>query len=268
MNIKEMFNLRPAAGAIGLEIEVEGERLSRGGELPLWNVVGDGSLNDGLEYVLAKPLGLGGVSAALQQLKESFTRNNTRLIQSARTSVHVHINVQMMTPKEVYSFITAYLVIEDVLTRFCGKEREGNLFCLRARDAEYMVDVLVSSVRRGNMDSLGDDNHRYAALNLCALHRFGSLEFRAMRGDVDFDTIKDWASMLLLLRNSAKKFNNPQDIIRSFSEEGGGEAFLRSLVGKRADLLIPLCPDLDDLLHSGMRNAQDVAYAIPSWDEL
>ena len=265
MNIKEIFGLAPAGGAIGLEVEVEGRGLPHGG-LHLWNVEGDGSLRNGLEYVLKRPLGLAGIDKALAQLSEALARPRTEVKQSARTSVHVHINVQRLTKKELYNFITAYLVIEDVLTRFCGVEREGNLFCLRARDAEHMMDVLVEAVRRKDMSHLSNDNHRYAALNLCALSRFGSLEFRAMRGSASFNTVKEWASMLLLLRNRAKAFNSPQEIIRSFSISGGGKDFLQQLVGVRADLLTPLCPDLDDLLLSGMRNAQDVAYAIPSWE--
>ena len=48
--------------------------------------------------------------------------------------------------------------------------------------------------------------------------------------------------------------------------KGGGKELLRKLVGRRAKLVEEVCPDLDELLFDGMRQAQDVAFAIPSWE--
>ena len=264
MNIRNKFGVGKTTGAIGIEIEAEGRNLLVRTEE--WDVVGDGSLEDGVEYVLREPTSLKGARSALVSLQEALAGRGAVLKQSARTSVHVHVNVQSLSMKEMYTFVTAYLVLEGVLTRFCGKDREGNLFCLRAGDAEYRVASLANAVRTKDIDYLLDDDHRYSAINTCSLGRFGSLEFRAMRGSADFNTIHNWAAMLLLLRNKSRLFDSPQDIIKVFSLSGGGEAFLRKLVGKRASLLIEVCPDLDELLFNGMRQAQDVAYAIPSWE--
>lgn len=217
-----------------------------------------------MEYVLCKPMTLKGLRLALNKLESALESHGSEVYESARTGVHVHVNVQEMSPRQLFTFITSYLVLEEVLTRFCGKDREGNLFCLRACDADWSIEQYVRAAALKDFNYISTEHLRYGALNPTSLHKYGSLEFRAMRGTANFDTVHKWASILVGIRDSSKMFKDPTSVIENFSD-GGEHAFLRMLVGPCAEDLSRLCPDLTSLLRSGVRNAQDVAYASADW---
>jgi hypothetical protein len=61
---------------------------------------------------------------------------------------------------------------------------------------------------------------RYAALNLAALTKYGSLEFRAMRGNLDVNVLHTWVSALIQLRNYAMEIDNPTKIYEEFCTLG------------------------------------------------
>jgi len=259
---KELGIRKAEAGDIGLEIEVEGHNLPRMGKW--WRNEQDGSLKgqENAEYVLAKPGSLAEVREALNHLDKTYNDCGTIVDDTVRAGVHVHINCQKLTMTQLYNFITVYLMLENILVKWCGEFREGNLFCLRACDAEWMLMVLrvaATDDRRQFRLRFHKDELRYASMNLKALGDYGSLEFRAMRGTRDLDLIYKWAETLYNLREFACGFEKPSDIIESMSMLGP-ERFLRDALGGNADMF--MCPDYIDLLWRGMRNAQDVAYCV------
>ena len=264
MNIREKFYLDRASGPIGVEVEVEGDDLPR--LVDGWQAEHDGSLlGESMEYVLRQPLTLVKAGEALDNLDQAYKNHGSVLRDSCRTSVHIHINVQTLTPTQLFNFMTAYMVLEEVLVKFCGEERVGNLFCLRVRDAEFSLDRYVKVARTGEMMYLGDDDIRYSAMNTNSVAKFGSLEFRAMRGGAGTRTIKIWMGLLFTLRNKSKEFANPQEIIKHVSGVGTRQ-FIRDLLGTRSIHLGLDDPNLDQMLFDGMRNAQDLAYARENWE--
>ena len=120
--IMEAFNLPPyykTNGDLGIEIEVEGLNL------PVirsyWNEEYDGSLRgECKEFVLKKPSSLAGVVKALNHLDKAYIERGTEVFESVRAGVHVHVNVQKLTTVELFSFMTAYIIFEDLLVNFCG----------------------------------------------------------------------------------------------------------------------------------------------------
>lgn len=261
MLVRDVFQLganKIKSGDLGIEIEVEGERLP---ETPTYfRMERDGSLRgpEAIEYVFDKPRSLKGTRKALDYLDKKFTERRSNFHESIRAGVHVHVNVQELNLVELYNLFTLYLLLEELLVRYCGPSRQGNLFCLRAGDAEYLISMLKEAVRTKRMRLLHTDDLRYAAMNVKALRDYGSVEFRAMRSTRDFDAIYNWAAILLELRQAAKGWEDPTRIISLFSELGA-EEFVRSVLG---DLSIHLEPieGWDELLYDGMRNAQDLAY--------
>src|SRR3546814_18812942 len=96
----------------------------------------------------------------------------------------------LLTMTQLYSFMTVYLILENVLVGWCGHSRCGNLFCLRASDAEWLLtSIRAAAEGRTFKHSLHSDNLRYASMNVKALGDYGSLEFRAMRGTREMDWI-------------------------------------------------------------------------------
>lgn|ERR1700749_980258 len=263
---KELGIRKAEAGDIGLEIEVEGARLPRLADY--WRNETDGSLKgeESMEYVLAKPGKLEDVRKALDYLELCYRSCGSRVDDTVRAGVHVHINCQHLSMTELYNFITVYLIVENLLVKWCGEFREGNLFCLRACDAEWMLDVLRIAAKDNKKQfraRFHRDELRYASMNLKALGDYGSLEFRAMRGTRDLDLIYQWAETLYGLREFAKTFEKPSDIIEQFSM-GGAENFLERALGANKDMF--MCDQYMDLLWRGIRNAQDVAYCT-DWRE-
>lgn len=252
---------------IGLEIEVEGVRL------PLlekyWRTDRDGSLrgDESAEYVLDRPSTLEGVEHALKYLDERYKAYNSVVDDTVRAGVHVHINCQHLTTRELYNFFVLYLVLENVLIKYCGEYREGNLFCLRCQDAEFLLYTLVQAAKdKAFLMHFHSDDLRYASMNVKALGDYGSLEFRAMRSTRDLGAIMTWVKILYNLREVAKQFNNPVEIIEQVSMMGGKD-FLERCLGEFAGFFNAI-EGVTDLLYEGVQLAQCLAYCVnwANWD--
>ena len=262
MTVKEIWGHRGCVGEVGIEIETEGANLPEYIE-KYWLKEHDGSLRgESAEYVLRRPVKRKEVNKVLNHLSASMVEAGAKVADSPRTSVHIHINCQELEMQEVMSFYCLYTIFEELLVKFCGDEREGNLFCLRSIDAEYLPEVMYDVARTQRWDKLGDNDLRYAAINVCALAKFGSLEFRAMRGTHDMSVLKMWIGMLLKIKDAAVGFEETRGIIESLSNRGEA-GFLREIFGdKYADVLAQ--PDMEKKIRSGVRRVQHIAYATPN----
>lgn len=266
--VAQWFKLHPSklcAGQIGLEIEVEGVGLPRPARF--WKVDADASLRgESCEYVLKKPLSLPQAKLAIDHLGECYTEASTVVHESVRAGVHVHINCQDLNIVQLYTFMTLYLALEPLLVHYCGSTREGNLFCLRSQDADYLLWALTHAAQSKDFLSLDDENLRYASMNVMALASYGSLEFRAMRGTADLEAIWIWVKMLHILKLKAQAYDSPADIIFDMSGRGA-EEFARHVLG---DDLYPHVyvgkASTRKLVMEGIRSAQDVAYCC-DWEE-
>lgn len=255
--VKDVFRVAGKRGDLGVEIELEGRGVYDIGHVDGWLRDEDGSLRDeAYEYVLANPVKLDKLPECIDALNEAIDVAGARIYDTGRAGVHVHVNVQQLTMTQVYNMIVLYLIFEDQLIDLCGEYRDGNLFCLRASDAEYMIDFLAATAKQQAWYDLGSDNVRYAALNVNAIARYGSLEFRAMRSTTCKDTLMSWAGILLELRRLACEFENPIAIIEAFSRETPRRMYDRLF----ADYpnLVPF--DRQSMM-DGMRRAQIIAFS-------
>lgn len=266
--LRRLVNVDQTDGDIGIEIEMEGGFLPRREHLSnLWRVTTDGSLRgdpEGLEYVMRGPRNLEGVKECLDDLKNAMNERGTAFSHSIYGGVHVHVNVQELTPRQLYTMMTAYYIIEEVLLTYCGDTRQGNHFCLRGKDAEYGPRMVATSAREKDLNILNDNNLRYAGMNPCSLFNYGSLEFRSMRSTDDFDVLLNWATMLYNLRENSKKFESPVALMEGVSGSGP-MAFLESLIGEEAKHFENVTL-LDRKLMDGAQLAQVIAY-LPDWSK-
>lgn len=239
---------------IGVEIEVEGVGLRLNVEG--WASHDDGSLRgEAVEYVLPTPLTLPTVKNRLNALSEAL--EGCDIADTGRAGVHIHINIQDMEEQHVFNFIVLYLIFEEVLIRYCGEDRIGNLFCLRMKDAEYLEELLIEAARRKDFAVLYTDDIRYASINCKALVQYGSLEFRGMRSTIDSDVLVPWIEMLLALKEKAKCYHQASEIIvdlSRFSPEG----LAKDIFTKHFDKLN--YPDLTHDVMQCMRGCQMLAH--------
>lgn len=205
--LHEILGLNNKGGCkIGIEIEAEGTGIQIT-NLPKWNSTDDGSLrgsfpNERHEFV-SGILDYAEVGKCLDDLIEE--QKNAKFNFSFRTSTHVHVNALDMEVEQVVSFIYLYYLFEKDMMKYCGPDRINNRFCLRLVDSEYQVDIL-----RGMIDNcfrelrfLIDENMRYGGCNMAALLKYGTLEFRGMRGTLDKEVLMNWIGMLARLRELA-----------------------------------------------------------------
>ena len=259
MKVLKIFDVPRRSGEVGIEIELEGTDLPAGG-IPSWNCVRDGSLRgNSMEYVLKLPCKRENVSRVLDKLKGHLS--DSTVTYSGRAGVHIHINVQELQMQEVMNLVCLYLIFEQSLVEFCGEGRAGNLFCLRATDANGMIDMLRSACETQDWRILRSDRLRYAALNVNSLSRYGSLEFRAMRSTTDMEVLEQWASMLLALKDYSLCFSNPQAVIEASSLKGP-EVMFEEIFGADTPLKFCYAEAME-----GVRNAQHIAYSTDEWKE-
>lgn len=199
---------RSVKGDIGIEVELEG-----GGNLKLlpsipkyWKAKPEGSLRNGMEYVLARPTPMSELPAALEEFKLSMDASKPK--KTIRCSTHIHVNVLDKTVREVYNILAFYFLVEDLLVKTQGNVRMGNLFCLRMSDAEGMAPSIRRSIESEEYFRHFSMNHfKYGAVNLAAPSKFGSLEFRFLRPITDPDTLKFWCELFYTMIQKASKLS-------------------------------------------------------------
>ena len=269
--VKTFYRNHVKAGDIGLEIECEGEKLF-GAPLRWWVCHSDGSLratngHPPVEYVLREPVSRQDLTKALGYLSKHLKASESKVVDSPRASVHVHLNCQTMTIKQVITMVLLYFVVEELLVEFSGEDRIGNMFCLRAKDAGYFLYTLENSIRQNNFSSDFSNEHlRYTSCNIASLSKFGSVEFRSMRGTVDPKLIELWVDILLSIKNQSLTLDNPQQICEKFNTLNP-QGMLEFIFPDPNHLKwFKDHPNLHNIIWDGIRRIRDIAYCIPEWE--
>jgi len=224
----------PVAGDFGIEVEVEGRNLVVINN-EVWKTERDGSLRgEAQEYILTKPLPRNKIRKALDLL--SHRLRNAELNFSSRTSVHVHMNMTDCSYNQILNTVYTYLLLEEPLVTYCGKARRGNRFCLRLQDAEGIMDIL-TFLFKGKIEDIlriPHDNIRYASINLESLQKYGSLEFRAMKGTLDPETLDTWVEAIHRIKEFSKNVESPIDIYNLYLQKTSKQ-FIDTVLGDISD---------------------------------
>lgn len=250
---------------IGLELEYEGI-LNPIKSSPFWTTVLDNSLRrindiEPIELRFILPLCGEDLTTALSQLERGLLK--TKLVPlSERTSTHVHIDVRDLKLHQLLKFIIIYTVFETTLFKFCEPHRRNNIFCLPFSKAEAnLFDRLSTTTltHGGHLQELARERYRYSALNLDALRKFGSLEFRHLEGTFNINKIKTWINLILSIKRDAlsKTSVNIKDIPKHYSAVGFKEC-AEQVFKEHFNILNT--PDLQMDIIEGIRLAQDIIY--------
>lgn len=263
----------PNMGEVGIEIETECLNEYRVPPLKYWDAKVDGSLRHiGIEYILKKPLNHN--SAEYKEAIEEFNgiSKKFKFLESTYTSVHVHLNMVDREIIHLANFITLYLIFENTLTRYCGPDRDGNLFCLKTSDAEQsyrtyvdLISAISSGRANGYISRLISSQIKYSALNVAPLRNLGSVEVRTHGGSSDVVEITRWVDMLMCLYNKAQKFKNPVEIVNLFRDEKKNLSVLNLIFGDLSKYFDVGYLDKD--LKSTLYYAAAVASSVKDWDK-
>lgn len=261
------------ARVFGVEIEVEGNKLPTNIDVLAekgWHITRDGSLrgDEAYEYVTSGPMSSTQVTAALTALDSMFKTKKSRVDDSIRAAIHLHINVSDLTPRHIFTFLTAYYVFEDLLIRKAGVNRDGNLFALPLSGAYGILPgFVIPALREGNLARLRNDDIRYAAMNLRSMFRHGTLEFRPIGTKAPFkNTVLPWMQLFTrLLHNSEANLTDPSQLITLFSDQGAREVAIMLLGQDMADEWIFCHQDWSDVMMESVRLVQDYVFVPGDW---
>lgn len=266
--ISHIFGNRIQKGEVGIEIETIGKNLP--GEMQethKWAIHPDDSVKGRpgeqvSEYVLSKPLKRDKVAEALDDLHKEFERCKSTIAEDRiSNSVHVHINAQELSVQQVYTWLTLYYIFEELLIRWAGTSRIGNLFCLRAKDAEGVIQMLAKAAKDDAYSAFGLNEYRYASANVCALAKYGSLEFRALRGTVNRQVILDWIDILLSIKDVSLEYKNPAEVLADMSKRSCF-GLINKVIPLRHRPFFYSHTDFQDSMYDGARLAQDYAHVV------
>jgi hypothetical protein len=247
---------------IGIELECEFED-GPGPEInnKLWVSKPEGSLRyHGMEYVNPNPITVEMKRKTIEMLLKLI--GDRKVIKdSPRTSIHVHTNILRHTPIQIWTACVAYWTIENLLFKYCGEDREGNLFCLRLCDAEGVLDTVYKDLKgKLPFQMLAGDHVRYGGLNINAIKKFGSLEFRGMRGAVDLDVMDTWSTEVHNIVTNSKTYEHPEHLMDSYFKMDKRD-FLKSLMSEGfVDQLTKLDKNWRDLVDNNVGLVMQLAY--------
>jgi mannose-6-phosphate isomerase-like protein (cupin superfamily) len=221
--VVKRFSLRPVAGDVGIELEVEGRNLPDA--IPGWEVHEERSLRgEAREYVTRGAVALPKLQKSLTTAHTLLTREGTEVRLTGRASTHIHLNMQNETFRVVLGTILVGVVLEPWLLQLCGPIRNGNLFCIPAsetHDLAPMFQDLARGIQLYGVSEFGRHSWRargkYAAINTDPLAQFGTIEFRCFPNCIDPGTIVKWAEWVTNIREFAREY--PDETFRSLFED-------------------------------------------------
>lgn len=221
---------------VGVEVELERAHSLLNKNWEYWSLKGDGSLRDeGIEIVFNRPYQGTDIILALDEMQSNI--EGTPVQCTEYCSTHLHMNFLSSTPDEVMNFLCLYLLFEDGLARFCGPNRENNLFCLTVSNAEEQLEVYRQMYRNRENNILrpisrrgGQRALKYSALNIAALTQYGTIESRLMYGIKEKGVLLRWMNTLMRIRTHALRMNSVQDILVEASAQGL-MAFVQEVLG-------------------------------------
>ena len=173
-----------------LGIECEIEDIKDATEIPcnLFHQTTDGSLrNNGYEFV--------SVPMTHPVAVDSFKKLHTTLVKgpaafSQRTSIHVHANCSNLQHHEVRNIILTYALYEEAFFAMVDPVRRDNIHCVP------LTETYLPGIYRRNLNQLIDRWHKYTALNIKPLTKYGTLEFRHMHGNDDAILFEEWTGTI------------------------------------------------------------------------
>lgn len=201
---------------MGLELEIEGVR-DDPSELYVPGMYGteDNSLRTtdvgrGWEFI-TKPATFSVTAYILETFFKKAALSQEKNY-SERCSIHVHANVQDLTPSQLKSVCLLYQVFERLFYSFAGHDRDSNIFCVPWAETT-ITHKLIDNLLDQNLKSLRQWQ-KYTGLNLIPTQTQGTIEFRHLPGTCDLPRILDWLNMIGCLFSTAR--NIPFEEIKTF----------------------------------------------------
>ena len=184
--------------------------------------------NNGTEFVtVGKGLQGQRVIDALDGFCESARENNWDE-GHPRAAIHVHMDVSDLdlNSGDLRRLMGIYFLVEHVFFHYAGEWRRHCGFCVAYEDGineDDIVAELVTGTKASepeNLLYLSNHCSRYQAVNLNAISKFGTLEFRHLPTTFDKERIVKWINMVMAVKRAALEMPELKDPLGALSTLG------------------------------------------------
>jgi hypothetical protein len=233
---------------VGIELEYEECKGSVSSISPAWYTDIDHSLRTGGIEFITQPIQRHHVHDIVESMVMAAKGVKAKV--TPRCGLHVHVNVTDLTWNELYRFTTLYTLLEPHLFNEWAPGREISHFCVPTWTNTALTEFMYvdgqklrngiqipgttgspswakaaaylskgnSMGRRAELSILSTP--KYAALNMAALKKFGTLEFRQAPSSLSVKFIEDWTNLLLDIREAALEYNDATEIVKDYDRRG------------------------------------------------
>lgn len=223
-------------------IELEAESVYIGTMAPLqmagWTVDRDGSLrNDGREFVLSQPLAGSSLTRAIHTLFEMQSPDRGQMLRyqvNPRAGTHIHINWIENTVGSAAALIALMYMIEPLVYNWADEDRAWCSYCNPLSDIP--ASVLNKLLRMENDDDddewllreIDDESvGRYHGLNIVALAKYGTFEFRYFPSTASRADMIKWVKFVQLAKRCAVTFQDDVPALVERLLQGNVAGFLQ-----------------------------------------
>ena len=213
---------------IGIEVEIDRESGAPSTVFPSdyspeWERKRDGSLHNGYEFVLKAPL-------KGQQLVDSIYKLYNEPTKANRTYTgSTHIHVDMMDGVDIDALRTLALMtyaLESVLYAAGDMSRQWCGFANRLSSAPSEVVEGIMAIKSYTSFINATSVSRYYGLNLQALTKYGSVEFRYFPTAESADELVRWVKLVQIFKKAALEIGTTDKLIALLTTEEGYNSFL------------------------------------------
>jgi hypothetical protein len=241
---------------MGIEVEVDRdpERLTvfaptRG--LSFWQAKNDGSLRNGIEYVLAQPYAGSYLDAAIKELFEG-----SKFFKTTTGSTHIHIDMleNDTSPNAIPMMVLVTYCFEEAIFAIAGGGRKVCGFC---NPMTYLPDQALSAVltmtEASYVDALrffegaDEGQDRYYGVNLQALSRFGSIEFRHFPTATNEEELIGWVKLIQSFKKAAMSLQSVDELEQIIRNEDTYMQFIIKYFTEWADTFFRVVPRITAL---------------------
>lgn len=216
---------------MGIEVEVDQDASTRNTTVfpedyrPEWTQKLDGSLSSGYEYVLTAPLAGDALVEAVYKLYEA----PVRVHRTYTGSTHIHINMMDGTSVDAlrtllligYAFEPLLYYVGDNTRQWCGYANR-----LTGAPSEMLESILGATVNASIFRRSTERAGRYYGMNLDALRKYGTVEFRYFPTATSAEELMKWIKLVQNFKRAATTIGSVDALIEKLKDKSGYNEFV------------------------------------------
>lgn len=255
---------------IGVEIELEEFRGDAADAGRMWTLHDDGSLVNGMEFVLHPPRN----GAELIEGVDRFFDAKFKYTGGDRTSVHLHVDMtDGVTVGQFRSLFCLTFLLEGAIYRIADEHRKWGGYSSPLIDMSpgRMNNLLAGNTPAQFCAGVTGKTHqdKYYGFNSVSLGKHGTLEFRYFPCTDDKKVLLQWINLVLELKQVAMAHPDPDELLAQFTDDAAVVKWIKKNLPKSAEGLLQYADRIDlldrkRLLVAVMRDKNAAAYRAPA----